>query len=259
MRQGTRPFCTGGGTMIMTRSNNVLIVAVAAVLGSCRPYQVHTDYDEKVSFAEKRTFAWLDSTRLDPSRQDSTRQDSTRRQGSARQREDQTSNPFLERRVKRAVELVMVEHGLSESESDRADLLVTAFVIGPSRQDRLASQWLGAGCGPSLSVWFGRSYPYGFSRRGSPWFFPGSYWRDPYGYACSYRIGYGYGWLPLYGRPGGQLAGTLVVDILDGATHEVLWRGSAEGALIDIRRSDQSQGEIDRIVREVLKEYPPKS
>ena len=235
--------------MIKTRANDVLKVAAAVVLGSCSPYQVHTDYDEKVSFTGKRTFAWLDSTQ-----QDSTRRDSTRvRRG------EETTNPFLERRVKRAVEMVMGERGMSAADANRADVLVTAFVIGPTRQDRLASRWAGTTCGPSISVWFGRSYPFGYSRRGSPWFYPGAYWRDPWGYACSYRMGFGYGWMPLYGTRGGQLDGTLVVDILDGETHELLWRGSAEGALIDARRSDQSQGDIDRIVREVLREYPPKS
>jgi hypothetical protein len=81
---------------------------------------------------------------------------------------------------------------------------------------------------------------------------------SPWGYACSYRIGYGYGWLPLYSSPGRQMAGTLVIDVLDGKTRELLWRGTAEGALIDTRRSDQPQEAIDKIVREVLKEYPPR-
>jgi hypothetical protein len=116
---------------------------------------------------------------------------------------------------------------------------------------------MGVTCGPSLSVWFGPRYPFGFGRRSSPWFFGGPYWRNPWGYACAYRIGFGYGWLPLYDAPGGRLAGTLVIDILNGETHELLWRGSAEGALIDTRRSDQSQEEIDDIVREVLKRFPP--
>lgn len=239
--------------MIGTYANRRFLAIAAVILGSCAPYQVSTDYDEKVSFTDKRTFAWLDSTRLDTTRrQESTRQTFNRRH------EDETSNPFLERRVKRAVEMAMAERGLTTVDASSADLLVTAFVIGPTRQDRLASRWLGTTCGPSLSVWFGRSYPFGYSRRGSRWFFPGSYWRDPWGYACSYRMGFGYGWMPLYGAPGRHLDGTLVVDILDGETHELLWRGSAEGALINPRRSDQSQEEIDRIVREVLKSYPPK-
>ena len=118
---------------------------------------------------------------------------------------------------------------------------------------------MGSTCGPSLSVWFAPRYPFGYRRRSSSWFFPGFYSANPWGYACSYRIGYGYGWLPLYGAPGRQMSGTLVVDVLDGESHDLLWRGSAEGALIDARRSDQRQSDIDKIVREVLKEYPPKS
>jgi hypothetical protein len=215
----------------------VATIGAAAFLTACSPYQVHTDYDENVSFDAKRTFAWMDSTR----------------------REDRADNPFLERRVKRAVEAVMSERGLTATEGTGADVLVTAYVMGPSAYDRSGSRWLGSTCGPALSVWFGSRYPFGFSRRGSPWLLPGSYYSSPWGYSCSYRVGYGYGWLPLYGSPGRQMAGTLVVDILDGESHELLWRGSAEGALLDTRRSDQPQEVIDKIVREVLKEYPPKS
>ena len=218
-------------------SRHFALMGAAMLLGSCTPYNVHTDYDDKVSFSGFRTFAWMDSTR---------------------RREDETTNPFLERRVKRAVETVMGERGLTPTEGTGADVLVTAFVVGPSSYDRSGSRWLGSMCGPSLSVWFGPRYPFGFSRRRSPWFYPGAYYSDPWGYACSYRIGYGYGWLPLYGSPGRQMAGTLVVDVLDGESHELLWRGTAEGALIDTRRSDQRQETIDKIVREVLKEYPPK-
>ena len=218
--------------------SHLAAMGAATILLSCTPYQVHTDYDENVAFDTKRTFAWMDSTRP---------------------RDERTDNPFLERRVKRAVETVMGERGLTTADTNRADVLVTAFVVGPTRADRLTSRGLGTMCGPSLSMWIGPRYPFGYSRRGSRWYFPGSYWSNPWGYACSYRIGYGYGWLPLYGAPGYQLAGTLVVDILDGESHELLWRGSAEGALIDSRRSDQTQEEIDKIVREVLKEYPPRN
>jgi hypothetical protein len=209
---------------------------VAGVLASCAPYQVHTDYDDAVSFREFRTFAWMDTTRS---------------------RDREPDNPFLERRVKRAVETVMSERGLSPADATQADVLVTAFIVGPSSYDRSASRWWGSTCGPTLSVWFAPRYSLGYRRRGSPLFFPSSYWPNPWGYACSYRIGFGYGWLPLYGSPGRQMAGTLVVDILDREKRELLWRGMAEGALIDTRRSDQQQETIDKIVREVLKEYPP--
>lgn len=223
----------------MSRSfakGRLVLLGAFVIVASCTPYHVHTDYDDEVSFSALKTFAWMDSTRP---------------------RNEQSGNPFLERRVRRAVEMVMSERGLTPADADRADLLVTAFVIGPTRQDLRSSRWMGATCGPSLSIWFGPRYPFGYSRRGSRWFFPGPYYRNPWGYACAYRIGYGYGWLPLYDSPGGPLAGTLVIDVLDSETHELVWRGSAEGALIDTRRSDQSQEEIDAIVREVLKRFPP--
>lgn len=208
----------------------------AAVLVGCAPYQVRTDYDREASFDAFRTFAWMDS---------------------GRRTVDESANPFLERRVKRAVELVMRERGLTLADADRADLLVTAFVIGPSRGDRRVPRWNAFGCGPSISVWFGPRYPFGYSRRRAPWFSPSPYWAGPWGYACTYRIGFGYVWLPLYDSPNRQLEGTLVVDVLDRSNRELLWRGTAEGALIDPRVSDQSQEEIDRIVREVLKRFPP--
>ena len=213
------------------------LAIAASLLGACSPYQVHTDYDDEVSFAQFRTFAWMDSTR----------------------RREDDANPFLERRVKRAVEAVMGERGLTPAEATSADVLVTAFVLGPSSSDRSNARWLGSGCGPTLSVWFGPRYPFGYRRSYSPWLYPSYYGGNPWGYSCSYRIGYGYGWLPLYGYPGRQMAGTLVVDIMDREKHELLWRGTAEGAMIDTRRSDQRQEEIEKIVREVLKEYPPKS
>jgi hypothetical protein len=213
------------------------VLAGAVVLSGCTPYQVHTDYDREVSFSRLETFAWMDS---------------------ARTRDEQSGNPFLERRVKRAVERTMTERGMTSTDAQSADLLVTAFVIGPSQADRRSTRSGGLTCGPSMSVWFGPRYPFGFSRRSSPWFFGGPYWQNPWGYACAYRIGYGYGWLPLYDSPGRRLAGTLVIDILDTESHELLWRGSAEGALLDPRRSDQSQEEIDLIVREVLKKFPQK-
>ena len=107
------------------------ILIGATVLSSCAPYEVHTDYDREVSFSQMRTFAWMDSTRP---------------------RSEQSGNPFLERRVKRAVEQAMTERGLSSVDAGQADVLVTAFVIGPSRQDIRASRSIALSCGPSMSV-----------------------------------------------------------------------------------------------------------
>ncbi len=221
-----------------SHGHDLKLAALAAAVGlvACTPYQVHTDYDREASFGELHSFAWMDSSRRG---------------------EDESANPFLERRVKRAVELVMKERGLAAGDAGSADLLVTAFVIAPTHGDGRMPRWSSMSCGPSVSIWFGRRYPYGFTRRGLPWTFFSPYWRDPWGYACAYQIGFGYAWLPLYERPGAQLPGTLVIDMFDRKSRELVWRGSAEGALLDARRSDQRQEEIDAIVREILRRFPP--
>lgn len=215
-----------------------MMAGVAAVLvANCAPYRVHTDYDEQFAFSTIRTFAWMDTSRRDAEAQD---------------------NPFLERRVRRAVEGVLRERGLTEARPQRSDILVTAFVIGPTERDRRPSRWSSSMCGPSVAIWIGPRYPFGFSRRGAPWLFRSPYWRDPWGYACSYRIGFGYVWLPLYDAPRGGLDGTLVIDILDRSSRELLWRGSAEGLFLDPRYADQDQDAVDRVVRDVLSSFPPR-
>lgn len=216
----------------------ILGVLTAVVLSACAPYRVHSDYDHEVSFDAARTFAWMDTSRGRPA-------------------SDQ--NPFLERRLRRAVELVMQERGLAARPTARADVLVTAFVIGPTRRALRRQRWSAMACGPSVSVWIGPRYPYGFSPAGPRWIFRSPFWRSPWGYACTYRVGFGYVWLPLYDAPGDRLAGTIVIDILDGQTHELIWRGSAEGALLmDRRAADPSQEDVDTIVRRILADFPPR-
>jgi hypothetical protein len=62
-------------TMFASRTGiQLATMGAVAIILSCSPYQVHTDYDEKVSFDTKRTFAWMDSTRP---------------------RDERTDNPFL--------------------------------------------------------------------------------------------------------------------------------------------------------------------
>jgi hypothetical protein len=88
-----------------------------------------------------------------------------------------------------------------------------------------------------------------------PWRSP--YFAYPWGYACSYRVGFGYLWWPVYGQPGDRLAGTLVIDILDARTRELIWRGSAEGAVAKYGGETVSQEELDDIAIKILREFPP--
>jgi hypothetical protein len=214
------------------------ILAVAAGVAACAPGFVRTDFDPEVSFASFKTYQWTDSS-------------PTRRQ------ELEGTSPFLERRLRRAVDLGLEQRGFRVAGSSGSpDFLITAFVVGPSRSDGPWRAWAATRCIGSPRVGVAIGYPFGLSRR-VPWYRYRSYYRwDPWGYACSYRLGFGYVWLPLYDTPSDRTPGTLVIDVIDPASNELLWRGWAEGALFDVR-TGPSQEEVDEVVNRVLERFPP--
>ncbi len=206
----------------------VVVVADMAAAG-CATTRVHTDYDPQASFSNLRTYAWMDSAAV-------------------RDRLAE-ANPFLERRIKRAVDRALVEQGFRRASGDRADFLVTALVVEEDRR-RVARR-------PPVTVHLGigYGYPYGFAY---PWYRRGyPYWRSPWGYASAYRLGFGYMLLPVYERPSGRLPGTLVVDVFDGRSRELIWRGTSEGALMGVSRTGESQEYLDETVGKILEKFPP--
>jgi hypothetical protein len=214
--------------MLGSRRSGVLVAAVVATMG-CATLRVNTDYDPQASFGGLRTYSWLDSA--------------TVRERLA------AANPFLERRMRRAVDKSLRQQGFNHEAGGRVDFLVTALVINEERS--------GLTRRPPVTVHLGigYGYPYGFAY---PWYrrsYP--YWRNPWGYASAYRIGFGYMWLPVYDRPSGRLPGTLVIDVFDGKSRELIWRGTAEGALIGVSRTAESQEYLDATVAKILQKFPP--
>lgn len=211
---------------------------VAGVLAACAYAPVRTDFDPEVPFPLFRTWSWADSS-------------------PARARELADASPFLERRLRRAVEQQLEAGGYTQASGDeRVDFLVSVFVVGPSREESPWRSWAATRCAanPRIGVSFG--YPFGISRR-LPWYrYQEFYQRDPWGWACSYRLGFGYAWIPIYDQPGDRTPGTLVVDVLDPASRDLLWRGWAEGAFLD-RAERQTQEEVIAIVKSVLDHFPP--
>jgi hypothetical protein len=222
----------------MTSFARAATLTAILLVAACAPYTVRTDFEPTGTFATLKTYAWIDST---PVRRDSLR----------------NASPFLEQRLRRAVDKAFEGRGYHmDTVAARADFLVSAFVVGPSRSERSQRMWASYHCPVYAGVSFGIGYyPYGFSRR-APWYRYPSYYRwDPWGYACSYRLGYGYVWVPIYERPDG-LDGTLVIDVFNRATKQLMWRGSAKGALFD-REPGRSQQELDDIVGHILAKFPP--
>lgn len=77
-----------------------------------------------------------------------------------------------------------------------------------------------------------------------------------------YNYGYGPGW-----RWGGGMGmtrydpvvenvGTLVVDMVDGKSNQVVWRGTASDTLSD--KSDKNVGKLQKTVTKLFSKYPPK-
>jgi Domain of unknown function (DUF4136) len=213
-----------------------LAVAGTAIL-ACASLGVRTDYDRDVAFGAFRSYAWTDSSRSDQERK---------------------SDPFLERRLRRAVDGALRARGFAADSEGTVDFLVTAFVIGPTAEEGRWRYWPAAPCGPVVPWSLGAWYPYGYGLRHPRWPWRSPFYHYPWGYACSYRLGFGYLWVPVYEAPGDRLAGTVVVDILRPDTRELLWRGSLEGA-VRYDGEAMSQEELDDIATRILHQFPPDS
>lgn len=217
------------------RAGRLAWIAIAGAAGlGCATLGVRTDYDREFVFTAFKTYAWMDSGKIV---------------------RDRDASPFLERRVRRAVDRGLEARGFVVN-TDSPDFLVTAFVIGPTEEHRWR-YWPASPCGDGVSISIGIGYPFGYGPRHPRWPWRSPFYHYPWGYACSYRVGFGYLWIPVYEEPGSRLAGTLVIDILDATSRDLVWRGSAEGAVFRYAGEEVSQGELDEIAAKVLREFPP--
>jgi len=212
------------------------VIAAGLVIVGCASLGVRTDYDRDVAFGAFRSYAWIDSTKVV---------------------RDHPASPFLERRVLRAVDRALHGRGFVPDSGRHPDFLVTAFVIGPSQEERHWQYWPAAPCGSVVSISIGMGYPYGYGLRHHQWPWRSPWYHYPWGYACGYRVGFGYLWIPVYEEPGNRLAGTLVIDILDPTSRELIWRGSAEGAVVRSGGEAGSQEDLDDIAATILRQFPP--
>ena len=196
---------------------------------------VRTDYDPEASFSMLHSYEWLDSAEV----------------------ADELGSPFLERRLRRAVDGALEQLGFVLASGADVDFHVTAFVVAP--QSNHDAECRGPCLRPSASVFVGFGYPYAYPF-GYPWYRMGHpYWRYPWGYAHAYRVGFGYTWFPMYDQPSSRLSGTVVIDVFDAASGALLWRGWAEGEMSQLLdpETPTAQAEVDAVVAEILAAFPP--
>lgn len=78
-----------------------------------------------------------------------------------------------------------------------------------------------------------------------------------YGYWYGYRYNYGFNRFPATYKTIDQYKeGTVVIDLIEAGSNELVWRGVGEAA-VDMT-GDISQDRINTIVNDVLEEFPPK-
>ena len=234
-------------------------VVLALIVGGCASVSGKSDYDRDVSFAALRTFVWVDAAT------DSSDVEAA-------------SDPFLQRRLRRSVESELLDRGfVAGSDAAPVDFVVTAYAVNApagnaARQsERRSGGWsFGVGLGFGSPWWYGYGYRrccrFGYPYFGYPyWGVP--YWSYPF---VTYPLGVWYPWVypwvgiswgagRIYETAEGHLPGTLIVDVWDARTRQLIWRGWAEGALLSAPESEDMPAFIDKTIGKIMEAFPPES
>ncbi|MDJ1495505.1 DUF4136 domain-containing protein [Cytophagaceae bacterium DM2B3-1] len=141
------------------------------------------------------------------------------------------SNPLytsklINRNIKEHVELELVKRGLMRVNPDQSPDLLISFHTYTEKKHM--------------------AYNYG-----SPMLYPGGYrmgwWYYPWGYG-----NWPYAWNSNF-RSYNYTEGTLIVDVIEASTKELIWRGSASGVIDTPKRLEK---QITKGVTKIMKHYP---
>ena len=79
------------------------------------------------------------------------------------------------------------------------------------------------------------------------------------------RMGMGWGYRPFYGGVSTTTSqvrkykeGTIVIEIVDFKTNQMIWQGAAEGALTGLNSPEDADELVPKAVRDILAKFPPK-
>jgi hypothetical protein len=127
-------------------------------------------------------------------------------------------NPIMDRRVAAAVEQELTTRGFRRETSADPDFLVTYYPVYRERH-YVTSQHLGWG------TWGFRPFGMGFSTSTSQ--------------EHVYK------------------EGTLILEIVDFKTNQLIWKAAAEGALTELRTPEEADAAVNQAVRQMLERFPP--
>lgn len=127
----------------------------------------------------------------------------------------QQPNQIVDARIHRAIASEFLAKGLKQTAPDKADVLITYHTSSEQKVDVYHS-----------------GYGYGYGYWGGYW---GPYGNMPTTTVSQYDVG------------------TLIVDVIDRGTNDLVWRGMIQKAL---SQRDSSEERINGFIKKVLRDYP---
>lgn len=221
--------------------------AVFALAG-CATLQVQTDHDPEVSLTQFSTYDWVDHEAADSG-------------------DPALDSPLLQRHIRNAVEEELGKMGYRKVRS-----VIPDAVEGEGGPGRMGDRQVKSDT-PDLRIAYSviaeqksridDAYGYGSYGYGGP------YGYSPYSYrGGSFGFSYfgGRRFSPYYGYPGAgyagrgrvreYLRGTLVLDIIDARTEEVIFRGWAKKSLHSDPSPEKVRMYVTEAVQEILEDFP---
>ena len=135
------------------------------------------------------------------------------------------ANPIMDRRVRRLLEQELAAKGLRLDPGGVPDLRVACY---PVYRDRVVQTYT------SMGPAWGWGWGPGWGMR--PW---------GYGPAVGYRETRAY------------REGSIVVEMVDARSNQMVWQGAAEGALTGLQDPQDAEEQVALAVRRLLEKFPP--
>lgn len=128
-------------------------------------------------------------------------------------------SPIMDRRVRGAVERELLAKGFRLETAAEPDFLVTYYPVYHDRKTRTTT---------SVGTGFGRRWGYGVGVRFS-----------------SHDVRH-------------YKEGTIVLEIIDGKSNQLVWQAVAEGALSGLDSPDEAEAQVAKAVKDILSQFPPR-
>jgi hypothetical protein len=189
----------------------MLTVAFVSVLSACSSYNYYTAAANKTNLNGYHTFAWA------------AQQNRPHKQWRPL---DEIGNGKLQEATKQA----LISKGLT-LEQQNPDLLVRyATVTGRGTKTEFYS--------PYYSGFYGG---WGY----------GGWYRPYYGFGYGWGSPFGYGWGPSFAQKVHYKEGTIIIDLIDSKTQQLVWRGYGVG---ELQNPKQTMRDIPKVVEGIIKQ-----